>query len=50
MREGPHNVGPFSFCLTAHRDMARERRRMKCAIGQSGIIQEDRITTHYKKS
>ncbi len=49
MREGPHNVGPFSFCLTTHRDMARERRRMKCAARQSGIIQEDPVAQHYRK-
>ena len=40
MREGPHHVGPFSFCLTTHWNMAREWRRMKYAIKQNGIIQE----------
>lgn len=40
--------GPSHFCQTAHGNMAREWCRMKCAIGQNGIIQDDPITTQTK--
>jgi hypothetical protein len=45
MRKGPHNVGPFSICLTSYRDMARERRRMKHAIRQ--MLHHTRWVDHY---
>ncbi|MGL5470810.1 MAG: hypothetical protein ACRDCT_21955, partial [Shewanella sp.] len=46
---GPTMWGHSHFCLTAHRNMARESRRMKCAVRQSGIIQEDPVAQHYRK-
>ncbi len=46
---GPTMWGHSHFCLTAHRNMARESRRMKCTIRQSCILQEDPVTPHDRK-